>query len=122
MTEPMHTEGPWRLGSPLICCSKPGPHNEHDCEYTFQHWLEGDGWSDRCVSSAPARKEIVGFNHQDMPTLSPADARLIAAAPEMLEALESAVFIEWDGRATVGDPPAHITEAHDAIRKAKGEQ
>jgi hypothetical protein len=51
-----------------------------------------------------------------------ADARLIAAAPELLEALEKmrSVFLDMDG--THGWAEQAATEAADAaIRKAKGE-
>jgi hypothetical protein len=52
-----------------------------------------------------------------------ANARLIAAAPDMLEALEEIVFNvtkNFEGSIEIRDPEA-IEMAREAIRKAKGE-
>ncbi len=47
------------------------------------------------------------------------DARLIAAAPDLLAALEEAV--EWDGHDETGEPAVWLSQARAAIAKAKGE-
>ena len=46
------------------------------------------------------------------PKTAAANARLIAAAPELLAALKRMIF-DWDGE------PEDISEAQDAIRKAE---
>lgn len=48
--------------------------------------------------------------------LSPADAHLIAAAPEMEAALEAVL-----ADANIQHDPAVIQQAEDALRKARGE-
>ena len=54
---------------------------------------------------------------------SKADAQLIAAAPELLEALQSAVaFINNQGCAEVNDDFEAFTEASATIAKATGER
>jgi hypothetical protein len=54
---------------------------------------------------------ILGNKHDTMET-----AHLIAAAPDLLEALEYACEAEWDGL----HEPRWMTVAREAIKKAKG--
>jgi hypothetical protein len=49
-----------------------------------------------------------------------ANARLIAAAPELLEALEEAIY--WDGYDDHGEPAVWLTKARVALTKAQGGQ
>lgn len=87
MPKAKHTPGPWRLG-----------------------YIEESGRPEKfpAVYSEPAKETIVLINNE-------ADGKLIAAAPEMLEALES---IENDNNII----PAPIWELRNkAIKKARGE-
>ena len=78
MTQDKHTPGPWRViidddGNPLSGRPSVAASDELDC--AIVHW---DGFIQEYWRSARGDKEI----H--------ANARLIAAAPDMLEALEAA--------------------------------
>lgn len=107
-----HTPGPWRanakpMGNPY------GVITEHG---------ENENWSicndgGRFIAAIKMQPE------------EEANARLIAAAPEMLEALESALNVEGAARAGSQFIPAyegldtgyHFEKVRAAIRKAKGE-
>jgi hypothetical protein len=86
-----HTPGPWTF------------HRESSCD-------RGDSYGVR----APAP------HHWVIPTLNinPADARLIAAAPELLEALKNLLESHYNGNIINAD----CTEAEAAIAKATGEK
>ena len=85
----------------------PGPWRFDDKCYAI---YRGDDWP--CVAS---------FSDADLPTT--ADARLMAAAPELLEALE--LMLRAYG-CRCGDSDCDMWQdseiAREAIRKAKGEQ
>jgi hypothetical protein len=91
-----HTPGPWQL--------VPTVH------------------SDRLIifGAAPAKEYCIGTlisgSRVELPTLR-ANARLIAAAPELLEVLE---FIAADIEEGINAKGAWRKLAHDAIAKAKG--
>ncbi len=97
-----HTPGPWRLSrsaSDSVVCDTPGAHNSPDSiAYYGGHLIA---------------ESIELKNRQ-----------LIAAAPELLEALRSAVELygapggPWN---VPGDPGAWITLARAALAKATGE-
>lgn len=53
----------------------------------------------------------------DLRTSDPDDSALIAAAPDLLEALDYALEAEWDGR----HDPVWAEKARAAIKKARGE-
>lgn len=97
MTQSKHTPGPWGIqeGKTLL-------HIE-----TFES-ERGDGSLDTRtpVCSLPKKKK--------------ADALLIAAAPELLEALESC--LDWlETQCQENYPDGYIELAQAAIKKAKGE-
>ena len=86
-----HTPEPWGY------IKKKGPRT---VLLKREHWT---------IGSNPAN-EGVAFVFGD----TDANARLIAAAPDMLAALKRMIF-DWDGE------PEDIAEAQAAIRKAEGE-
>lgn len=94
MTEPTHTPGPWaaKFYAPGDCyiITYGGGDN----------WL-ADVWTD------------------GEPVKATADARLIAAAPDLLAAL--ATLIEDCEAHGLTDNDAHLREARNAITKAKGQ-
>ena len=87
-----HTQGPWKLilhGNEKY----PYPLSMHTQDDAI--WIASDGR----VSSL-------------------ANAHLIAAAPDLLAALESAV--EWDSHDDEGEPAVWLEQARAAIAKARG--
>jgi len=91
------TPGPW----------SPGHPDQDDDRHVVCSLSEG--WSVVALQADPAKYE------------PESDARLIAAAPELLEALEKCVFLL---RSIGYSPNDSVTAmvAFDAIAKAKGEQ
>lgn len=94
--EARHTPGPWH-----VC--KPSARS-------LPHIKSADGIY---VMDAPARN---GKQHAKVRQL--ADARLIAAAPELLEALQ--LIVQWDA-AGMALLDHHIARANAAIAKATKE-
>lgn len=102
MSSAKHTPGPWRLDDPI--------HGD----------VLGDGYHaiDAGAGIGPGRGfGLCGF-------MSPADARLIAAAPELLEALYG-VEIRLSALESIGieldnDQEVILREARAAIAKATG--
>jgi hypothetical protein len=96
-----HTKGPWYfeedgLGCKSIC------HNVPD------EWHAEGKDKELCYTTGLAEEE------EDL-----ANAHLIAAAPDMLEALFSAVWYLNEGI----EPPDYVIEGYEAvIRKAKGKE
>lgn len=97
-----HTPGPWREGTMnvwqddlLLCVAKTERGEYHNGE--FEPYRKGD-----------SREQMQ------------ADARLIAAAPELLAALKECS--EWMREHTgpAGGTLDMLTRAHDAIKKAEG--
>ena len=70
------------------------------------------------VVRLPAYTDCVGDDSPEQIARWDADARIIPAAPELLEALDLMVSTATDG----GWPKASIVIAQAAIAKAKGEQ
>lgn len=104
MSEAKHTPGPWRIvidddGNPLSGRPMIAAAPELDC--AIVHW---DGFKQWFWESARGEKEM----H--------ANARLIAAAPDLLEALE--LFLSAADIHTFDDATA---KARAAIARAKGE-
>lgn len=89
MSRKQHTDGPW----------------EAFTEPSFSGW-----WAIRQVGGSEVGSCDGGFEE--------ADARLMASAPELLEALE-AIVENWDKKVLFS---SDIDAARDAIAKAKGEQ
>jgi hypothetical protein len=106
MTQIKHTPGPWHIaidddGSPLSGRPSVCAYDELDC--MIVHW---DGFVQQYWRSARGDKEI----H--------ANARLIAAAPDPLEALEDIIAeLDWTD---IKPLPSEI-KARTAIAKAKGQ-
>jgi hypothetical protein len=93
-----HTPGPWKI-------------NRHGYEslYACHEFVEGDSGIGVC-----------GIWHPESHREQDANARLIAAAPELLEALKQVVaWMDAPGDSAFGD--AQLQTARDAISKATGE-
>ena len=75
-TQTQHTPGPWTVGDQY-----PAPYGSEEC---FQIELRGTTWPD---GSTPLLAVVVNENVSDSTTQ--ANARLIAAAPDLLEALKA---------------------------------
>lgn len=111
-----HTPGPWMIGSWYGQCKKP--------EHGFNHpGLEGDNpcvyepvfHADGSVCTAGG-VNVLEFNEIGEMSVSDADLNLIAAAPDLLEALERMVrHAEKLGRSA-----SIYNDARAAIAKAKG--
>jgi hypothetical protein len=102
-----HTPGPWAV-FPHYC--KDDPNSIY-----AQTWLIGLGQYDTIAEVRPGHDEFDGQND--------ANARLIAAAPELLEALEA--IRDWDERCNpagyAGLPDSTRAAMYAAIAKATGE-
>lgn len=103
-----HTTGPWVYspdedGQPIL-----GPHGERICDMDcVDLWEEAEGFEELPQS-------LIDENWEDLSAEREANARLIAAAPDLLEALE-AIF---NGTGMTGE---NMDLARAAIKKAKGE-
>lgn len=97
MTQTTHTPGPWKLADE---CYSP----------------DGYVWA----SDNDELVAVAGYDCSDLPTITrAANARLIAAAPDLLAAL--ATLIEDCEAHGLTDNDAHLREARNAITKAKGQ-
>lgn len=95
MSTPKHTPGPWR-------------------------WLEGDGYCGPRLVDASV-EDVIGGGAQIDDTgvyTSPANARLIAAAPELLEELES--LVERSGDLDGFSDEYYRSEMRSRIESARG--
>jgi hypothetical protein len=122
-----HTPGPWFVGDWSGQCHIDHRHGNGDCKYDYAI-SHGDEW-DRCVSAGSPGNPItlIGWNDYG-PILSAADARLIAAAPAMLEALERCVqYLTLAYHDSAGKPDLQKIAKRDhelvvaAIAQATGE-
>ena len=105
-----HSPSPWR---------RAGENSGHI-------WApDGDGVVQVAIVGAYSSRDILSFNRERWD----ADARLISAAPEMLEALEAAIecgMVPNPSWRAVGANSHHVRQAHvadmirAAIAKAKG--
>ena len=92
-----HTPGPWRVVH--------AREDAKDVFHIYTDWLEND----KPIAYADA------YN----PRVSLANARVMAAAPDLLNALEQcAAVMKAEGK---GDEDAEYTNALAAIKKARGE-
>jgi hypothetical protein len=109
MSEIKHTPGPWAVSPVFI--SQPAEPALHFGEYQIELSL---------MNPEPARR---GINLTLPREIAEANARLIAAAPELLEALEHMVSVSnWATTIQSEEQyDAMIANAEAAIRKAKGE-
>lgn len=110
MTQSKHTPGPWMYQGAMNCDKiKVGTCDRDICLQGLKDSI--------CVLQMPG-----GYNGIKQHSETVANARLIAAAPEMLEALEEclgALTGGLDGKWSMDIDPAE--EARKAIAKAKGE-
>lgn len=99
MSESGHTPGPWSVHKSIV---------PHDGEFDYAISAEGVP----CLAEAFGRSAIGGF--------APAaeNARLIAAAPELLEALK-ALVLDWEWL-DIDNPEMRVGMARKAISKAEG--
>ena len=115
-----HTPGPWRIedikAGTLINIV---PKNQQKA-FTRNPWV-GDYWQIASIATSFCRSKETGskphFEHIPLPEgQALANARLIAAAPELLAALELLLGHVEKGMAHVGS----MTQARAAIAKATG--
>ena len=92
MSEPKHTPGPWEADESRAMTA---------------------------INTADKHVAMVNISHQVSIAEHHANARLIAAAPEMLDALESLVSCISETRGS--DAYLALIAARDAITKAKGQ-
>lgn len=100
MSEFKHTPGPWMIGG------------EHDCMTPIYVGIEGEEY-DVC--------QVCTWDGFPPGEVGPENAKLIAAAPDLLEACNSLLEMleEWDsGFTKPGEEFAAVTEARAAIAKA----
>ena len=99
MTQATHTPGPWEA------------HTHYDNSVSVRHYL-GMGLNQPVCEMLPGQT----------PAERNANARLIAAAPDLLAALEEmAAVFGWQSPNANPAVDAAIAAAHAAIAKAKGE-
>lgn len=72
-----HTAGPWFIGKKFPLAAKPADSNDR-----FEWYIFSDKWS---IATVP--NDVIGHANQD----AEANARLIAAAPALLDACRAAV-------------------------------
>ena len=110
-----HTPGPWKAQGETISCATGyvafATCNPRTLDETRD---EGESWLDMRVRTSGDREEL------KMQVI--ANARLIAAAPEMLEALKMFLQFNDQGGPLSFDTDAMWAQARAAIAKAKGEQ
>ena len=104
MTQAQHTPGPWVVYQNAIC-TDDGKANEIAKLTRYGVWMDD------------------GAPYGPHNPIGDANARLIAAAPELLAALE-AMTAAFDWQAPNANPAinAAVEAAHTAIAKAKGEE
>lgn len=76
-----------------------------------------DGWKD-CVSARSANGNVIAVAETDNKEAAEADARLIAAAPDMLEVLQDLVNTWMSPDKSIGEMCYSIENAQRIIKKA----
>ena len=109
-----HTPGPWRYIDRQVL---------EDGGIYPMHIVGGDFESQICPIESPMWAEVAHKQPDLYPiqAVTQANTRLIAAAPAMLEALETLVYTLEDEVFEHDDQKAAMTKARAAIRAAKGE-
>lgn len=110
-----HTPGPWNLhahydGAPMAVERADGS--------AFVAWDLYIAHGDKVIADVIARTGYCGWPHVDNACEMKANARLIAAAPELLAALREVVQNEAAWREM---PPGFRRDASAAIAKAEGQ-
>ena len=108
-----HTPGPWELHKPAF----GEQHIYVNSDHTVHGMKTKSGRQHICVVPYEGKKGAVAYHE-----MFNANARLIAAAPDLLEALKVMVeqFTKGSSPSTLKDSEARI-KAHAAIAKATGE-
>ena len=84
-----HTPGPWRIGYPDLRCREDHIHKGRPtCKYEIKGWHTENSFE--CYVSTLDGRQIVGSDDWGS-ILTPQDARLIAAAPDLLAACKQAI-------------------------------
>lgn len=109
-----HTPGPWEVNSLSQICSSVGADSGDGCAADqYDWWQIADCGTGMTLSGG--QMISLGFD------VVKANARLIAAAPELLEALEAMVeYVDFMHSIGHLQRPVQSSEACAAIAKAKG--
>jgi len=99
-----HTPGPWEVVIPKMVDRRKEPYHIRGGKSNLSY----DGLSMIAVVCLQA-------------TLTEGNAHLIAASPDMLEALEEVLYTSWNAQASMMVIIDAINKARAAIAKAKGE-
>ena len=83
-------------------------------KHTPAPWKIVTSWEDYTVEGANGEEIIFQAGNYDVPSIKIEDARLIASAPELLEALKAVVAMGY------GDDPDVWGKVFNAIKKAEG--
>lgn len=113
--ETKHTPGPWNL-HPAYVDEQPLQCVSVGVELTFQHIPVAQG--EKFIAVAHYQTPAPGFPHVADLEEAKANARLIAAAPELLEALNDLVESAEVGTAAILNPL--VEKARAAVAKATG--
>ena len=89
-------------------------------KHTPGPWRVVDSWNDHMVEGQNGEEIIWQDGPHDTPTINEANARLIAAAPDLLAALEQLVAVK-DYSDRIWGATFDWDAARAAIAKAKGE-
>lgn len=109
-----HTPGPWKIGS----SNEVFPDGEGG--ESFSEWLNVVGPDGRTICELPGHSQYA--RGSDLSRKEDADAALIAAAPELLEALSSLLSVPEVRKAAANWASDEILKARLAIAKAEGKR
>ncbi len=126
MAETKHTPGPWKAGYWGGLCQMPEHKDGHpggaECKYEpvfypmevgeYHTWFTG-------IASEQPGVDVVWTEYDEL-KIRPADAALIAAAPEMLEALEAITSYFWGTEPPVLKEGEVQSLVESAISRARG--
>lgn len=136
-----HTPGPWIVGSvwgqhlkhgettchhcgklPLLSITESKAGNPRDyCDTVHNHLWTGEG-EFRTIVSQTGETIVGNYDYEaGGVATSEADARLIAAAPELLQALQALLADTQHSKHVCGDENCPVAAAHAAVAKATGD-
>jgi len=111
------TQGNWHQGSYFWLCTIEHKHGQGDCDYKDAYV---DNKHHVSVTKDDGNHSILISSDESGDVLSEADAKLISAAPDLLEALRDMVHAarkqDWQN-----NYPGELVRARAAIEKATGE-